>query len=304
MRTYHHAEFTAGALAALPKRTVSVCLPARDEAATIGPILEVLLPLRERGLVDQVVVVDDSTDGTADIARALGAEVHDQSALLPELGRVQGKGDAMWRALSVLRGELVCFLDADSQDLGEHFVTGLVGPLLADEGLRFVKAFYRRPWQQGGLTEPAGGGRVTELTARPLLNRFYPELGAALQPLAGEIAARRDLLMRLPFCCGYAVDTGLLIDTWRAVGIDALAQVDLEARQNHHQPLADLAPMAASVLAVVMRRLAAEGRIADAGSDAFRTAEGVTVDAGFAERPPMADYAASARRSRFTVASA
>ncbi len=307
MRTLHHSSFTVGALAANRTKTVSIVLPARNEARTIGAILDVLVPLRAQGVVDQVVVVDDSTDGTGDIARERGAEVHEQSKLLARLGPVQGKGDAMWRALSVVRSDVVCYLDADSQDVGAHFALGLVGPLLADDRLRFVKAFYRRPWQQGGVAQPAGGGRVTELTARPLLNRFYPQLAAVRQPLAGEIAARRELLMQLPFCCGYAVDVALLIDAWRAAGIDALAQVDLDARQNRHQPLADLGPMAAQVLAGVTTRLVREGRLLDPGADGFlgpAERELEVRDVSFVERPPMASYAARAPRSSFTVASA
>jgi glucosyl-3-phosphoglycerate synthase len=150
---------------------------------------------------------------------------------------------------------------------------------------------------------------VTELTARPLLNRFFPELATVHQPLAGEIAARRDLLLALPFCCGYAVDVALLIDAWRTAGIDALAQVDLDARQNRHQPLADLGPMAAAVLAGVTSRLAADGRLTDRGQDALLVPSGGSRfsqrDVGFEERPPMADYAGDrARRSSVTVASA
>jgi len=280
MRTFTHRAFTADLLAATRAASVSVCLPARDEAATIGAILEVLMPLRERGVVDQVVVADDSTDGTGDIARALGAEVHDQSALLPELGRVRGKGDAMWRALSVLHGDVVVYLDADTQDFGERFVLGLAGPLVAPgSGLSFVKGFYRRPVKVGGAQLPDGGGRVTELTARPLLDRFFPELAGFRQPLAGEIAARRDLLERLPFATGYAVDVALLIDAWRAAGLDALAQVDLDVRQNRHQPLADLGPMAAAVLAAVTTRLEQDGRLQPSGPPLL-------------ERPPMASLRA------------
>jgi glucosyl-3-phosphoglycerate synthase len=308
VRSFHHAEFPAGALAASRERTVSVCLPARDEADTIGPILEAIMPLFDRGVIDQVVVVDDSSDATPEIARSLGAEVYAQSALVPGLGPVQGKGDAMWRALSVLTGDVVCYLDADSQDAGEHFALGLIGPLLLLDDVQFVKAFYRRPWQQGDVTEPAGGGRVTELTARPVLNRFFPELAAIRQPLAGEIAARRELLRQLPFCSGYAVDVALLIDASRVAGPEAIAQVDLDARQNRHQPLADLGRMAGEVLGGMTSRLAADGRLAEPGADTLLSPadDGSfdPVDVGFEERPPMADYEASARRSSFTVASA
>ena len=160
-----------------------------------------------------------------------------------------GKGDAMWRGLSIARGDVVCFLDADSEDFGNHFALGLLGPVLMGEEIKFVKGFYRRPLRLEGMPRlPEGGGRVTELTARPLLNRFFPELAGVLQPLAGEIAARRDVLEQIPFACGYAVDVAMLIDVWRRVGIDALAQVDLDVRQNQHQPLSDLGPMASAVL--------------------------------------------------------
>ena len=201
--TFSHQAFPPARLAAEREQTVSVCLPARDEERTIGPILEQLIPLRELGAIDQLVVVDRSTDATARIARTLGVEVHDQEALVPEHGPVLGKGDAMWRALPVLTGDVICFLDADSERFGAHFACGLLGPLLCEHGISFVKGFYRRPFRVGETVVPDGGGRVTELTARPLLNLFYPELAGVRQPLAGEIAARRELLERLPFVTGY-----------------------------------------------------------------------------------------------------
>jgi glucosyl-3-phosphoglycerate synthase len=259
--TFAHAEFPAQRVAAERDATVSVCLPARNEAATIGPIVSTLLELRDQGLLDQIVVVDKSTDGTSEIARDLGAEVHDQEHLQPELGPVLGKGDAMWRALPVLTGDVVCFLDADTAQLGPHFVCGLLGPLFASRQIRFVKGFYRRPFRVGTHTLPDGGGRVTELTARPLLNLFYPDLAAFRQPLAGEVAARRELLERLPFVTGYGVDIALLLDAHREAGLDSLAQVDLDVRQNAHQPLHDLGPMAFAVLRAVASRLEREGRL-------------------------------------------
>ena len=278
--TYSHGEFTPERLAAARERTVSVCLPARNEAGTIGPILEQLLPLRERGVVDQVVVVDRSSDGTDEIARALGAEVHDQDQLMPELGPTLGKGDAMWRALSVLTGEVICFLDADSERFGAHFACGVLGPVLCRPEIAFVKGFYRRPFRLGQTTVPDGGGRVTELTARPLLNLFFPDLVAVRQPLAGEISARRDLLERLPFATGYGVDIGLLIDAYSVAGLDAIAQVDLDVRQNAHQPLRDLGPMAYAVLRAVAVRLERDGRL--------RGPLPVTFTANGAEAPPIA----------------
>jgi glucosyl-3-phosphoglycerate synthase len=290
-RTLHHGLFPAGRLAAEREASISICLPARDEAATIGPILERLLPLAETGAIDQVVVVDDSTDGTAEIARALGAEVHEQSSLQPAYGPVRGKGDAMWRALTVLTGEVVVFLDADSEEFGAHFACGLAGPVALPGPIEVAKAFYRRPFRVGDVTLPSGGGRVTELTARPLLNLFFPELAGFLQPLAGEIAVRRDLLERLPFCCGYAVDIALLIDCWREVGLRGMAQVDLEVRQNRHQPLHDLGPMAYAVAAAVTARAHADGRIAEPPPDGFLAPAAAGMqprDLGLVERPPMA----------------
>jgi glucosyl-3-phosphoglycerate synthase len=259
--SFHHSEFPADRLAGQRSAGVSICLPARDEARTVGSILEQLLPLRETGVVDQIVVVDNSTDGTGEIARRLGAEVHDQADLMPELGPVLGKGDAMWRALPVLTGEIVCFLDADSERFGPHFACGLVGPLLKRADLSFVKGHYRRPFRVGATTFPDGGGRVTELTARPLIELFYPDLAGVEQPLAGEVAARRELLERLPFATGYGVDIALLLDAYAAVGLEGLGQVDLDVRQNAHQPLRDLGPMASAVLAAVAVRLERAGRL-------------------------------------------
>src|SRR5947209_10314225 len=158
--TFSHQNFSPESLAKARRGTVSVCLPARNEARTIGQIIRALLPLRECGLVDQLVVVDDSTDGTADIARGLGAEVHDQGSLMPELGPPLGKGDAMWRSLTVLQGDLICFVDADSEGLGPHFAYGLLGPLITRPEISFVKGFYRRPFRGGSTTFPDGGGQV------------------------------------------------------------------------------------------------------------------------------------------------
>ncbi|WP_354701570.1 Glucosyl-3-phosphoglycerate synthase [Paraconexibacter sp. AEG42_29] len=233
-------------------RSVSVCLPARDEAGTIAAIVRSCVELRDAGIVDEVVVVDDSTDDTAAVAVAAGATVYAQQSLMSEFGPVQGKGDAMWRALSVLRGDLVVFLDADTADPGPRFVTGLLAPLRTDPRVRFVKGHYRRPLRVGDIELPTGGGRVTELTARPLLRRCFPELGGIRQPLAGEVAADRALLAALPFHLGYGVDVGLLIDAWQACGRAAIAEADLDVRRNRHQPLHDLHEMACTVAGVIL----------------------------------------------------
>jgi glucosyl-3-phosphoglycerate synthase len=258
--------------------SVSLVLPCREVAETIGPVLDAVEGLRRRAaLVDQVVVVDaGSRDGTADVARSRGAEVHDESELLPELGSVLGKGDAMWRALSVLTGDVVCYLDGDTDGFDERFACGVLGPVLCEPGVRFVKGHFRRPFRVGEVALPEGGGRVNELMARPLLARFYPELAGIRQPLAGEMAAERELLEGLPFATGYAVEIAMLIDAYRETGVEGIAQVDLDERLNRHQPLSALAPMAASVLGAVTDRLEREGRLTPGSAGAQ-----------LVERPPL-----------------
>jgi glucosyl-3-phosphoglycerate synthase len=295
--TFHHSEFPPERLAAGRRHTVSICLPARNEERTIGAIVSSLTPLREAGAIDQIVVVDASTDDTPRIARELGAEVHDQNDLRPEMGPVQGKGDAMWRSLAVLTGDVICFLDADSEHFGAHFACGLLGPLLSDSRLSFVKGLYRRPFRLGEMTLPDGGGRVTELTARPLLNLFYPELAGVAQPLAGEVAARRELLESLPFVTGYGVDIALLVDAYQAVGLEGLAQVDLDVRQNAHQSLRELGPMAFAVLHAVSLRLEREGRLRGPLPSTFLTPAGGELagpSAPAVERSPLAVLRAAA----------
>ena len=283
LRSYHHSQFPADRLRAERIESISVCVPAREEALTIAGVVAPLVALREADVVDQVLVVDgDSADGTAAIAAACGAEVLQQASLLAEFGPVLGKGDAMWRALSVLTGDLVCFLDGDTEDFDERFACGVLGPLVCDPGVQYVKGFYRRPFRLDDTVASSGGGRVTELTARPLLEAFYPALAGVHQPLAGEMAGRRELLERLTFSTGYAVETALLLDVYRAVGVEAIAQVDVDVRQNRHQPLADLAPMAGAVLAAVTTRLRREGRLADDGMPAIEVLE----------RPPLAELRA------------
>ncbi|HEV7363085.1 MAG TPA: glucosyl-3-phosphoglycerate synthase [Solirubrobacteraceae bacterium] len=282
LRSFDHSAFPPERVRAERDGTISVCVPTRDCAETITPIVETLVALREAGVVEQVAVIDaGSADGTADLAAAAGAEVHQQAELLRDQGPVLGKGDAMWRALTVLRGDVVCFLDGDSDGFGAHFACGLAGAVACEPGVEFAKAFYRRPFRAGAVELPEGGGRVNELTARPLLRRFFPELADVRQPLAGEIAARRHLLERLPFATGYAVEIAMLIDAYREVGLDGLAQVDLDVRHNRHQALSALGPMADAVLGAVAARLAREGRLV-----------GVDV-ASPIERPPLATLAAS-----------
>jgi glucosyl-3-phosphoglycerate synthase len=295
-RTYGHREFTAERIASERTETVTVCVPARECAATIGSIVECLVQQREQGVIDGVLVVDaGSLDGTADVAARAGADVHQEAALLPEFGPPLGKGDAMWRALSVISTGLVAFVDADTEEFGEHFVCGLLGPLVCEPGVSFVKGFYRRPFKSEGVAMPEGGGRVTELMARPLLNMYYPDLAGFQQPLAGEMAGRRDLFERVPWACGYSIETALLIDVYKDVGLEAMAQVDLEVRQNRHQPLGKLGPMAYAVLGACATRLEREDRQAPVERGLFYQFEqGAMVprDVTLVERPPMAEVRA------------
>jgi glucosyl-3-phosphoglycerate synthase len=265
-RTFHHSLYPAERIAKEREESVSVCLPARECAATVGEIVGALARLRDAGAIDEVVVVDAaSEDGTARVAERAGATVVQERELMAQMGPVLGKGDAMWRALSVLSGELVVFLDADSEGFSEHFASGLLGPLVCESGVRFVKAFYRRPFEQDGISLYEGGGRVNHLMARPALSLFYPQLSAVRQPLAGEVAARRELLERIPFATGYGVEIAMLIDVWCELGLDALAQVDLDVHRNRHQPLSALSEMSTTVLAAIVRRLVAEGRLSRDG---------------------------------------
>jgi glucosyl-3-phosphoglycerate synthase len=297
-RSHHHSEFPAERLAAERRHAVSICLPTRETADTIGPNVETLVKLRDSGVVDQVLVIDaGSQDGTAEIAARAGAETHQEADLLPELGPVLGKGDAMWRSLTVTTGDVVCFLDADTPNLPEHFACGLLGPLLCGDDVEFVKGHFRRPLRIGDAELPEGGGRVTELTARPLLNMFHPQLAGFRQPLAGEIAGRRELLERLPWATGYAVEIAMLIDVHGEVGLDAMAQVDLEERRNRHQPLDRLGRMAYAVLLAVATRLEREGRLAGPlPTTLLAPSDGgmVRTDLPLVERPPMASVRAGA----------
>ena len=238
--------------------TVSLILPTRNVAETIGSVLSAVDYLRRPDirLIDQVVVVDaDSADGTADIARChTDVEVYSENELMPEYGRTHGKGDAMWRGLSVTTGDIIAFADTDTGNFCRQLVTGVVGCLVTKPEIQFVKAAYRRPYTREELSVPDGGGRVTELTAKPALNLLFPELAGFVQPLAGEFAATRDLFFSVPFLTGYAVEVGMLIDVLKACGLEAMAQVDAGMRKNRHQDLSNLSRMGYSVLRAVLTR--------------------------------------------------
>jgi glycosyltransferase involved in cell wall biosynthesis len=265
---------------------VTVIIPTKQCATTItGVLTHTVEPLRERGLVDRVVVIDaDSADGTADIAAMAGAEVIQQDQVRTELGPAVGKGDAMWRALGVTGGDIVCFLDGDTADPTPDHLLGLLGPLLDDATVQLVKGAFERPMLSGEAILPHEGGRVTELTARPLLNLHFPLLAGFAQPLAGEFAARRSLLEQLSFPVGYGVEIAVLIDALRMCGLDALAESHLGTRQNRHQSLRALSEMAFAVLAAVENRLSG-ARSITTGQYLRPWEDGTYVRVPVAERP-------------------
>jgi glucosyl-3-phosphoglycerate synthase len=253
-RTWQPAGWTAEELIAAKRgRTVSVVLPALDEEDTVAGVVAAV---RAAGpVVDEIVVLDGGcTDRTAERARAAGALVIDRATALPGVQLRPGKGEVLWRSLAATTGDLVVFMDADLVDVGPDVVIGLLGPLLTVDGVELVKGFYRRPLRIGNTDQPAGGGRVTELMARPLLARFAPELTGVIQPLGGEYAGTRDLLESLPFAGGYGVEIGLLLDTVTGRGLDAIGQVDLGVRKHRNRNLGDLGAMAQEVLATVLHR--------------------------------------------------
>jgi glucosyl-3-phosphoglycerate synthase len=240
MRAYDSRAFSLPDLVARKADVrISVCLPARNEAATVGDVVAAI----PDELADEIVVIDDgSADATAAVAAKAGARV----VTTPPAG----KGAAMRRGLDETSGDIVVYLDADVRNFESHFVIGLVGPLLVDDSIAFVKARYKRPVADA----PVGGGRVTELMAKPLLRTLFPELAWLEQPLSGEIAARRTLLDKLTFADGYAVDLALVIDAADTVGVDALAEVDLGSRVHRNRPLAQLAPQAEEILRMALDR--------------------------------------------------
>lgn len=277
-RTFRHSDFTATSLLDAKRKqgiVVSVCIPALNEEGTVGTIVEAIRGalMDEVALVDELVVIDSaSSDTTVDVATAAGAEVYQDREILPDLEPFAGKGEALWKSLFVLRGDVILWLDADITNFDPRFVYGPLGPLLTDPTISYVKSFYRRPLGDAGRSA-LEGGRVTELAARPMINMFWPHLAGLIQPLAGEYAGRRSVLEQVPFCTGYGVEIGLLIDIAERFGIDVMAQVDLEERTHRNRPIGELSRMAFAVLHAGLQRLARSGRLEEdlrAAEDLFQ----------------------------------
>ncbi len=238
--------------------TISLALPALNEEATVGKVIRtVKRALMDRTpLLDEIVLIDsNSTDRTRQIARKAGIPVYIHQELLPEYGARRGKGEALWKSLFVTRGDIVVWIDTDIVNIHPRFVYGIIGPMLLNRDIQFVKGFYRRPLRVGDKLQAGGGGRVTELTARPLINLFYPELSGVIQPLSGEYGGRRHALERCAFTSGYGVETSLLIDIYELFGLSAIAQVDLLERVHHNQSLEALSKMSFAIIQTVMRKL-------------------------------------------------
>lgn len=273
---------------------VSLVVPARNEAATVGAVVtrvrEALL--ETTALLDEIVVIDsDSTDATFTVAEDAGATVHRSAEIRPDLGTFPGKGEAMWKSLFVTTGDVLVFMDADLLDWDTHFVPGLLGPLLTDPGTALVKGFYERPLlADGGGDGSLEGGRVTELVARPLIALHFPELADLVQPLAGEWAVRREVFSRIPVPTGYAVELAALVDTARTFGVGSIAQVDLGRRAHRHQALRDLGAMATQILAAASLRLGDTDAVDGVTLRQFRSVEGTIeaapVEVPVRERPP------------------
>jgi glucosyl-3-phosphoglycerate synthase len=261
--TFHSTEFADLEHLVELKReqgvTISLGLPALNEEETIGRIIEVVKgTLQERyPLLDEIVLIDsNSTDYTREIARSLGIPVYiHQEILADEVGSHAGKGEALWKSLYVLNGDIIVWIDTDISNIHPRFVYGIIGPLLLNPRIKYVKGFYRRPLRVGNRIQAGGGGRVTELVARPMFNLFFPRLSGLVQPLSGEYAGRRELLERLPFFTGYGVETGLLIDILAREGLWAIAQSDLIERIHRNQSLSSLSRMAHAIIQVFIARL-------------------------------------------------
>ena len=277
-------------IAAKRGRTISVVLPALNEEETVGSVVDSVSPLLG-GLIDELIVLDSgSTDDTEIEAIAAGARVVTREQAVPEVDPQPGKGEVLWRSLAATTGDIIVFVDSDLIDPDPMFVPRLVGPLLTGDGIHLVKGFYRRPLKVGKGEDANGGGRVTELVARPLLAALRPELGCVLQPLGGEYAGTRELLTSVPFAPGYGVEIGLLVDTYDRLGLGAIAQVNLGVRSHRNRPLIELGAMSRQVIATLLSRCGINDsgigltQFLPDGHDGYLPR---TTSVSLADRPPM-----------------
>ena len=268
--TFHHSEFwdmqelvRAKEAAGL---TISLCIPTLNEEQTIGKeVIVFKSELMDRyPFIDEIAVIDSgSTDRTLEIAASYGADTYLSSEILPKYGFRPGKGENLWKAIYQLKGDIICYVDADIKNIHPKFVTGLVAPLIYREEIQYVKAFYDRPLSSLDTLKPTGGGRVTEILVRPLFSLFFPELTALIQPISGEYAVRRKVLEELCFPVGYGVETSHLIDVFQSWGLGAFAQTDLDKRVHRNQSTTDLGRMAFGILQTFLKRLQAYGIVKD-----------------------------------------
>lgn len=316
-KTFHHSDFwdlrkLVGRKEELGLR-ISLCIPTYNEEATIGK--EILLFRSELvnryPLLDEVAVVDSgSTDATREVAASFGADVYRAADILPETGDKRGKGENLWKAIHQLDGDIIVYVDADIRNIHPRFVYGLVGPLIHDPEIHYVKGFYDRPLSLGRETRPSGGGRVTEILVRPLFSAYFPELSALIQPLSGEYAVRRDVLEAIAFPIGYGVETSHILDVYRGWGMEAFAQVDLDKRIHRNQTTAALGRMSFGILQSFFNRMRQFGMATDlpAIAEVYRAVEArerrftiVEHPIREEERPPMRTI--PAYREKFRIGS-
>lgn len=261
--TFHHSEFNdLNRLVEEKKKknlTISLCLPTLNEERTIAKEIVIMKSelMTRLPLLDEIVVIDSgSTDRTRKIARTYGAEVYEAANILPELGQFRGKGENLWKALYITKGDIIVYLDADIKNIHHRFVYALVGPLLLSDKIKYCKAFYDRPIATGkSRMRPTGGGRVTELVIRPLFSLFFPELTQLIQPLSGEYAGFREILEKIPFPIGYGVETSMILDIYERWGLEVMAQVDLEKRVHRNQDTKALGKMSFVILNTFANRI-------------------------------------------------
>jgi len=258
--TYNYKVFPVNRLVKFKKKKnliISLCFPTLNEAQTIGKILDIVRKsIYEPGLVDEVVVIDsNSMDRTVSVVRSAGFKVLQHKDILSRCGSFKGKGDALWKSLTVLKGDIIIWCDSDIMNFKPRFIYGILGPLLIDDKISYVKGFYRRPLKINSSYLKSEGGRVTEILVRPILNLFYPELSKVFQPLSGEYAGRREILESIPFSTGYGVEVGMLIEIFERFGLDVIAQVNLRTRVHRNQPISALSKMSFGILQTIIEKL-------------------------------------------------